>query len=230
MKKNYALILILIGFFSLKSSAQESIIGDINYNKLDQYIQAAKEYYPRRKVFEQQRIGAKVNVTTTTISYLDLFSANYFYRPNDKQALSAPGNTTNPYIVNGIQYGITLNLANFLQKPFLVKKAKAELKVAELQAQDYDITLVSEVKKRYYLYVQMQTELKIRTQTAQENRGVADNARNRFEKGEISIDQYNASRVIFADSNTNKIATEVNYLNAKDALEEIIGKKLSDFK
>lgn len=230
MKRNYAIVFGILCLFSLRSSAQESIIGEINYGLLDKYIEAAKEYYPRRKVFTVQSDVAKIGITTNTLSYLDIFSASYFYRPGDKTAISAPGETVNPYIVNGIQYGVSVNLGNFLQKPFMVKRAKAEYKIAKLQEQDYDVYLATEVKKRYYNYIQALSELKIKTQNAQENKTVAENARRRFEKGEISLDNYNAARLLLADSNSEQIQIEVNYLNSKDALEEIIGKKLTEIK
>lgn len=235
MKKTYTLIAIFLCLLSLKSSAQESIIGEINYGLLEKYIQTAKEYYPRRKIFESQRETSKVGVTLAKINYLDIFSASYFYRPNGEATSTSstavlPGQTgnTNLIVGNGIQYGISVNLASFISKPFLVKRAKSEYKVAQLQSADYEITLVSEVKRRYYTYVQMLAELKIKTQTAQENKTVADNARRRFEKGEIALDAYNSSRIQLSDSNTNQIQTEVNYLTAKDALEEMLGKKLSE--
>lgn len=230
MKNRYVLLILVLCLFGLKSSAQESIIADVNYGQLEKYIQAAKEYYPRRQLFKAQEETIKTGIAVANLSYLDIFSASYFYRPNDKTAISNPGNTANPYIVNGIQYGVNLNLGNFLQKPFLAKRAKSEYKVAKLQSLDYEVTLVTEVKKRYYTYIQMLSELKIRTQTAQDNKGVADNARYRFEKGEISLDVYNASRIQLADANSMKIQTEVNYLTAKDALEEMVGKKLSEVK
>ncbi len=237
MKKTYTLIVAMLCLVSFKSSAQESIIGEINYGLLEKYIQAAKEYYPKRKVAEMQASSAKTNVTLAKIAYLDIFTASYFYRPNGTAASTSstavlPGSTSNTNVIigNGVQYGISVNLASFLQKPFLVKRAKDEYRVAQLQAQDFDITLVSEVKKRYYTYIQMLNELKIRTQTAQENKTVADNARRRFEKGEISLDAYNASRLQLSDSNTNQIQAEVSYLTSIDALEEIIGKKLGDVK
>jgi len=237
MKKQYALIFTLICLLSLKSSAQESIIGDINYGTLEKYIQAARAYYPKRKITEAQKDIAKVGVTQATLSYLDIFSASYFYRPNGSAASSSstavlPGQTGNTNIIigNGIQYGISVNLGSFLSKPFAVKRAKSELKVAKLQVEDYDIALVSEVRKTYYMYIQSLSELKIRTQTAQENRVVADNAAKRFAKGEVNIEEYNNSRRLLADANSSQIATEVAYLNAKDDLEALIGKKLTDIK
>lgn len=230
MKNKFTILFLSVFILSLDVIAQESVIDDVNNAKLEQFIEAARNNYPRRKIVSAQKDIAKVGVTTATLSYLDIFNASYFYRPNDQTAITAPGVTNNPYIVNGIQYGINVNLGTFLQKPFLVKRAKSELKVAQLQEQDYDLSLVTEVKKRYYTYIQMLTELKIRTQTAQENSSVVDNIRNKFERGEVTLDFYNNSRITLAESNSQKIQIEVNFLIARDALEEIIGKKISDFK
>jgi len=231
MKKNYALLLALLCLFALKSSAQESIIGQINYTTLEKYIQAARDYYPKRKIQEAQTTIAKTGVTTANLSYLDIISASYFYRPGDKTAISVPGSiNANPYVFNGVQLGVGLNLGTFLQKPFLVKRAKAEYRVAKLQQEDFDITLENEVKRKYYIYIQSLSELKIKTQTAQESRVVADNSSKRFSKGEVSLDEYNMSRRILADANTDQIATEVLFLTSRDELEALIGKKLTDIK
>ncbi|MNY83210.1 hypothetical protein D3C86_2258230 [compost metagenome] len=64
----------------------------------------------------------------------------------------------------------------------------------------------------------------------QDNKNTADNLRYKLEKGEISLDTYNQSRINITSATTSKIQTEVNLLSAKDALEEIIGMKLADVK
>jgi len=165
------------------------------------------------------------------LSYLDLFSASYFYRPDQNTVITTPGSTTaNPYSVNGFQFGVNLNLGSFLQKPYMVKRAKAEYKVAKLEAQEYEATLENDVKRRYYTYIREITQLKINTQSVQDNQNVADNLKNKFTKGEITLDTYNQSRINLANANTSKIDSEVNLLLAKDQLEEIIGQKLSEIK
>jgi outer membrane protein TolC len=169
---------------------------------------------------------AKIDMSSNAISYLDIFNVSYFYRPENKSVLDP----INPYNVNGFQYSVNINIGNFLQKPFLAKKAKAEHKVAQLQAQDFKQTLATEVKRRYYAYIQQINQLKIYSQSVQDNKNVADNLKYKFEKGEIPLDTYNQSRINLTTANTSKIQTEVNLLSAKDALEEIIGVKLSDVK
>ena len=59
---------------------------------------------------------------------------------------------------------------------------------------------------------------------------VAERLRDRFLKGDITVDVYTLSRTSLTAANTAAIQGEVNLLFAKDALEEIIGAKLESFK
>lgn len=224
MKKIALITFILIGIFNSKLSAQSSIIEDINYNLLEKYIQSAKENYPRKKIFEANEEKAKTGVPIANMSYFDILNASYIYRPNDQAAL----NPLNPYTVNGFQFGVNVNIGALLQKPFMVKKAKAEYKVAKLENDEYDLILANEVKRRYYEYLQQQAALKVKTQASQDNRSVAENLKYKFAKGEVTIDIFNQSRINAASADSDKLLTEVAYFRAKDALEEIIGKKLTE--
>ena len=226
MKNLSKFTLIVLMFLSLDSFSQESIIGEIKYSDLEKYIDLAVKNYPKVKITDVNVEKAKTDISMNAISYLDIFNASYFYRPNNKTAIDV----INPYAVNGFQLSVNLNLGNFLQKPYAAKKAKADYKVAQLQAEDFRLTLATEVKKRYYAYIQQINQLKIYTQSVQDNQNVADNLKNKFEKGEVALDTYNQSRINLTIASTSKIQTEVNLLSAKDALEEIIGMKLSEVK
>lgn len=226
MKKLFKIALASLVFLSANTYAQESIIGEIKYNDLQKYIDLAIQNYPKTKIADVSVEKAKAEVASSALSYLDLFNASYFYRPQKKTVLDP----INPYNVNGFQFSVNLNLGNFLQKPYAAKRAKADYKIAQLQAEDFRLTLATEVKKRYYAYIQQINQLKIYTEAAQDNKNVADNLKYKFEKGEIGLDTYNQSRINLTSANTAKIQTEVNLLAAKDLLEEIIGTKLSDVK
>lgn len=222
MKKLLNIILVSLMFLSVDAVAQESILPEIKYADLEKYISLAKQNYPRRKIFEERKTVIKTGIPIAQLSYLDMFNAAYFYRPDNRSIIDP----VNPYNVNGFQFGINVTLGGLLQKPFQVKRAKSEYKISQLEAQEYDMQLETEVKKRYYDYIQQVSQLKINTQSAQDNKGVAESLRNKFEKGEITLDAYNQSRVAQSASSTAKIQAEINYLKAKDALEEIIGTKL----
>lgn len=231
MKTFSKLLLTGLLFCSAQTFAQESIIGDINYGDLQKYIALAQQNFPRKQMLDTRAEAVKTAIPINTLSYLDLFSGSYFYRPDKNTVITTPGNpNANPYSVNGFQFGININLGNYLAKPYMGKRAKAEYKVAKLEAEEYSNTLSIEVKKRYYAYIQQISQLKINTQSVQDNKNVADNMKYKFEKGEITLDVYNQSRMNLTSATTAKIQTEVALLTAKDALEEIIGVKLADVK
>jgi outer membrane protein TolC len=175
---------------------------------------------------ELQKEVVKTDIPTAQVGYLDIFNASYFYRPSERTVVDP----INPYSVNGLQLGVTVSLGNLLAKPFAVKRAKAQYKIAELQAKDYDIELETLVKTRYYDYILSLGQLKIATQNAQESKGVAESLRKKFEKSEITLDAYNQSRIGQTTASTTQITAEVAFLKAKDALEDVIGVKLSEVK
>lgn len=226
MKKILQITLSILLLVTVKSYAQESILKDINYSDLQKYIDLAKLNFPQMKIAEAKKELVKTGIPIAQASYLDILNGSYFYRPENKSVLDP----VNPYNFNGFQLGVNINLGNFLQKPFEVKRARAEYKLAVLEAKQSDKTIEMEVKKRYYDYIQQISQLKIATKIAQDNKGVSESLRNKFEKGEITLDAYNQSRIGQSTSESEKIATEVNFLKAKDLLEEIIGVKLSDIK
>ena len=227
MKKTIlTLTLTFICLFSVPALAQESIIKEINYSDLEKYIDLARQNYSMKKLALAKEEAVKTAIPIAQLSYLDILNGSYFYRPEKNTVLDP----VNPYNVNGFQFGVTLNLGNFLQKPYQVKRAKAEYKIAQLESQQTDVLIEMEVKRRYYDYIQQIGELKINTKSAQDNAGVAESLRYKFEKSEVTLDAYNLSRINQSTANLSKIQAEVNYLKAKDLLEEIIGRKLSEVK
>ena len=226
MKKTVLILSLLILAIIPSLRAQETLMDEINYNQLQKYIEMAKEYYPQRQILAEQEKIAKNDLSAANVSFLDPFSASYFYRPDEKDAI----NPQNPYLYNGFQLSATINLGDFLQKPFQSKSAKSNLKIAQLERQIYDTELEKEVKNRYYDYIFQVKALKVQTIAAQDATGTFQTLTNRFEKGEVTLEEYNEARAAIAVANTSKIETEKSYLQAKDNLEEIIGVKLSDVK
>jgi len=226
MKKTVLILSLLILAIIPSLRAQETLMDEINYNQLQKYIEMAKEYYPQRQILAEQEKIAKNELNAANISFLDPFSASYFYRPDEQDAI----NPANPYLYNGFQLSATINLGDFLQKPFQSKSAKSNLKIAQLERQIYDTELEKEVKNRYYDYILQVKALKVQTTAAQDATGTFQTLTNKFEKGEVTLEEYNEARAAIATANTAKIQTEMSYLQAKDNLEEIIGAKLDDVK
>ncbi|MGK6353294.1 TolC family protein [Parapedobacter sp. DT-150] len=224
MKKVRYILLLPVLAVSLGSSAQESIMGEINYSQLESYIQLAKSNYPKSKILKVEEERSKSQVSAAKISYLDFVDVSYYYRPGDRAAL----NPDNPFVFNGFQFGITLSPGSFLQKPFEVKQAKAEHEIAKLQRLDYERVLESEVKSRYYDYIFLLNEIKVKTEEAQASKALFEDTRLKFERGEAQIESYSSARTNFTAASTALSQIEVNFLKAKDALEEIIGTTLNE--
>lgn len=222
--KKIALFYLMLMSGVTGSYAQESLISQINYNQLEKYIQTALENYPQKQRMALLTERARENVPAVSLSYLDIFNASYFYRPDQATTVNA----LNPYVVNGFQFGVNINLGTLLKTPYEVKKAKADLKIAELEEKEYDVALTNEVKSRYYNYVFQLNDLKLKSQAAQDSKSLSDDLRNKFEKGETTLQVYNASRISTSGSDSDRIQAEIDYLKAKDALEQIIGKKLEE--
>ena len=224
--KKIGLLCFLIISGIVSTYGQQSIVSQINYNQLEKYIQSAKDNYPRRQIMALNTEVAAADVPAAKVSLLDIFNASYIYRPNGAVAINAG----NPFLVNGFQFGVNMSLGSFLQKPYQIKQAKSEHKIAQLEQQEYDVILANEVKNRYYEYILQLNELKLKTQSAQDNKTVSDDMRYKFEKGEITLQAYNSSRISASGADSSRIQAEIEFLKAKDALEDIIGKKLEQVK
>ena len=224
--KKIGLLCFLIISGIVSTYGQQSIVSQINYNQLEIYIQSAKDNYPRRQIMALNTEVAAAGVPAAKVLLLDIFNASYIYRPNGAIAINAG----NPFLINGFQFGVNMSLGSFLQKPFQIKQAKSGHKIAQLEQQEYDVILANEVKNRYYEYILQLNELKLKTQSAQDNKTVSDDMRYKFEKGEITLQAYNSSRISASGADSSRIQAEIEFLKAKNALEDIIGKKLDQVK
>jgi len=126
--------------------------------------------------------------------------------------------------------GLFFNLGNYLQKTYQLKQAREELKIADYDQDEYYLTLATDVKKRYYNYLQSMANVKLQTQTAEDAEAALKSVKHKFEKGEETYDNFNKAQVTVTDHIQSKIAAETNYLIAKAELEELLGDKLENIK
>src|SRR5690606_18674809 len=118
MKKimKYPVTIFLMLVCIMQTNAQESIISQMDYRQLDKFIQLAKEHNFRKKIFEATEAGARASVVAAKASYLDMFHASYYYRPSERPSIDVQ----NPYVINGFQFGVNLNLSTLVRTPGLV--------------------------------------------------------------------------------------------------------------
>ncbi|GAB1463263.1 TolC family protein [Pedobacter sp.] len=206
--------------------AQDNITSQINTPLLQKYIDLAKEYYPKRKMYKSSELSAKAKIGIAKAGYLEAFNVSYFYRP-DNQAII---DTANPYSINGFQFGVYLNLGTLLRTPSNVRQAREEFNSASFLTKEYDILLETEVRQKYLEYLHWFNDLKVKNQAYIDNKTSSDGLRYKFEKGEVSLDVYTKAKALASTANSEKLLSELNMLSAKNSLEALIGKKMEEVK
>lgn len=195
---------------------------EISYVFLEKLIATAKDNYPRINSYKARIDIAKTNVSNEQLSWLDAFNFTYVYKPVSTIDLQ------NPLLFNGYQAGVTVNLSTLLQKPANVKQAKLEQRIAQNDQQEYNLTIESEVKRRYFAYLQQVNTLKLQSKLVSDIQNMSRDIRSRYEKSEISFELYSQSQSSLSAAIQNKIAIESNYLSAKALLEELLTKKIEE--
>jgi outer membrane protein TolC len=217
--------------------AQNTLITEISEPYLAKLIDAAKTNQPRLKSLNNRINIAQGNISRARLSYLDALTFSYVYQPNSTFNLNALQTTVSGDVVNnrtglfkGTQFGVFFNLGSYLQKPYAVKQAKQELIVVNNDIQESLITLTTQVKKRYYAYLQKVASLKLQMQAASDADNVMRDVKYKFQKGEETLDSYNKARISHTQQIQSKITAEADLFMAKADLEEIIGDKLENIK
>lgn len=206
------------------SFSQESMMTDLDYPLLERLVVYAKENYPRIQSNLHRIKMAQANISKAQWSYFDVFTFSYLHSPNNSTTLVNPG------LLNGYQYGIFLNLGTLAQKPSTVRAFREEKKALEFEKLAYDQNIEMEVRKRYLLYVQQLSMLRSRMTALVDASNMLKDVKYRFEKGELPLDDYNKALVVMEDHHQKRIEAEGAMLIAKAELEELLGKKLEEFK
>ena len=222
--KSASLIIGMLTCLSYSAVAQQSIIPDISYLFLEKLIATAKQNYPRVKQLNINKDIAELNVKLQKTGWLDPLSASYFSTSNN-QVLNF---TDTRFLINGYQIGASINVGTFLQKPINIKKSKSELLFANEIANEYALQLESEVKRRYFTYIQAFNNVKLFTKTLQDAEGMKNDMRIRYERGEATFDTYSQSLITFSTTSQSKIDSEAAMLIAKAALEELTISRIED--
>lgn len=232
MYKRYAVFILLI-LVCVGARAQDSMISDISYPYMEKLIAAAKKNYPKVAALQNRVELAKIDVDKARVSWFDILTFSYIYQPNNTLNYTIPSTTattTNRYLFNGIQLGLSLNLGSVLLKPANIKYAKTEVRIAGEEQGEYLLLLTADVKRRYFTYLLQQNLVKIQTQAYLDMQAMLKQTKYKFQKGELTFDAYNAALLSASARTDQKLQTETNFFIAKSELEALVGEKLEDIK
>jgi outer membrane protein TolC len=216
--RRFSFLLVFLFCFSKTSVfAQESLVMDISPEYVARLITLARENYPKVKAFDKRVDKAAFMLKKDRMSWFEVFNFFYLYSPNNSTTL------VNPNLLNGYQIGVNLNIGALLQKKPQINMSKQDLEVAKLEKAEYELQLATEVKSRYYTYLQQQQVLKMRRQVSLDVEAVLKQTKYKFEKGEETFENYNRSLMLMAENRQRITEAEAALLTAKSRLEELIG-------
>ncbi len=226
LNKFLYLLLAVVCFSTLgkQAKAQESMVQDISYLFLEKLIATAKENYP---IIRQNRIKeeiAELQVAHQKLDWLTPFNVSY---------VSTPNNTINfidPSYFSGYQFGVNINIGGILQKPNNVKTVKKQLEFSKELTAQFDNNLILEVKSRYFTYIQQLNNVKLFTKSLQDSEGLLNDLKARYERGEVTFQNYSEGLISYSTISQSKIESEAGLLIAKAAIEELTVTKLEDIK
>lgn len=223
--KFYLPLLFLLVFFCNSSNAQNTFMEGFNYQYLDKLVASAKELYPRTKSQQARVAEAKENINLEKANWLSPLSFSYFWRSNEQAT-----NLVDPRLFSGYQFGVNLNPGELLSRPFAIRRAKKQMEIAQYEEKETELNVEATVKTRYVTFIQAQNALRLQLKSIQELKNIVTQAKIAYQKGEISLKEYNDSAVSVFEANQTLTEMESRMLSAKFALEELTVKKLEEIK
>jgi outer membrane protein TolC len=204
--------------------AQESIFTDLSYPFLEKLIVTAKKNYPEVQARQTQVNIARSTFHQSSFGWLDAFSASYIYSP--QSAI----NLTTPTIFKGYQLVASVSLGSLFERPYTIHNARESLKNAELQQQEYSLSLEKQVKTFYFAYLGAQAQLRSRVKAVEDATTALKQLKYTFDKGETTYQVYNEALTNLYNQDSFRVQAEVALFTAKSDLEELLGTKLESIK
>ena len=224
IKLRVACFAVFLFFVTSNIFAQETIFQDLSYPYLEKLIATAQANYPEVKAKQEAVNIARSTFHQSSFGWLEPFSASYIYSP--QSAISA----TQPIIFKGYQLVATVSLGSLFERPYTVHNAREAVKVAELQQQEYTLSLEAQVKRFYFAYIEAQADLRSRVNAVQDASTAVSQLKHSFEKGETTFQIYNEALTNLYYQTSFRLQAELAVFTAKTNLEELLGAKMESIK
>ncbi len=200
------------------------MMPDVSYPYLEKLIAAARQNYPKVKIYQKKVKEAKLNIQKAQLAWFNALNLTYLYSPTNSVTL------VNPTYTGGFQFGVFFNVGTLLTNGPNVKAAREELKMAQLDESEYALGIENIVKNRYFTYVQQLSLLNWKIKDMQNSESTVKDLKYKFGKGEETFENYNKALAFYSNLVQSKIQAEAALLIAKSNLEEIVGEKLESIK
>lgn len=213
-------------FAQLTTNYNDIIHPDIDSSFIpyeERLIQIAYRNYPQNRIYEARYKQAESGVTIARLSWFNNLTLTSQY-----YSQLTPGKTQTDSLVffPRLGVGFTINVGGILSTPAKIRQAKQEVKVAQANMDAQKLFIRAETLRRYHNYTQGEALLKVHSQGVEDARSTMILIRNKFELGEMTVEEYNKALRLYTESSAEKVRSEQALINAKATLEEILGVKL----
>jgi outer membrane protein TolC len=231
MKTNHSIKLLTFGFvYCLLSNiyAQTAIYrpipeADSTSLVVDKLFDLAWANYPQNRVKEHQAQKAYYNMKSSQFAWTESVIAQFnLNEANINPQATGAVNVFYPrYLV-----GLRLNLGTFVTNPIEAKRAREEYQASLSETDLQKVLLRNEIAKKLEAFKLAKKILKIKTQALEESSTLQQVIKQKFQKSEISFEEYNNSRLSHLQQTENKLTAESEFNVTKIDLETLIGVKI----
>lgn len=202
----------------LPSNAQ-----DISFE--EKLVRLAWNNSPNTQILNHQSNIARYDVKLANRQWLSQVSAAGNI---NEYTINPPANQTFPLFYPRYNFSAMLSLSNIFGDPLKSKRAKEEVQIAAQNINSEKLRVRAEVLRRYQVYLTSIELLKIQTEIASDASNTYDLTKGKFEKGTVTIEQYNLILDNKNAQNSKRVVAQSNVNIAIIDLEELIGVKLED--
>ncbi|MFQ3576672.1 MAG: TolC family protein [Cytophagales bacterium] len=225
MKKSlsHLTIVFVLGISNLK--AQNELFVDSTEFVMNLFFELAWQNYPLNSVKKHNETKAYYIMKHTQFAWTDdIISQFNLNEANIDPAATGGINLFYPRYL----FGVRFTLGTPILRPLAAKRAKEEYKAAMAETDLQKSLLRSEVARRAEQYRLAKRLLKIKTQAYEESNTMLILAKKKFQKNEITYEEYNQFNLSNLTMLENMYAAEAQHIITKTELEVLIGAKLED--
>lgn len=221
-RKNLLLAFLVFWFGHFTSYAQIGL--DTSTAIIDSLFEYAWEYYPENAVVEYQASKAFYGMRSTQYAWSKDIGAQF--NLNEFQ-INPSANTNGNLFFPKYNFGVRVDLGLIFQRPHENKKARQEYNAAMWQVEQQKSDIRQQIVLRVQMYKLSKSLLKIKTQALEESNTLQIVIKQRFQRNEITIEEYNNANISNLKFLEDKFNAEAKYNLAKNDLETLVGRKLN---
>lgn len=230
-KATYLIIgFLLAGSFATtaQNTVQRSTIEtDSTSIVVEKLFELAWAHYPQNRVKEHQAKQAYYSLKNTQFSWTESLVGQYNLNESNINPFS---NGNSNVFYPRFLVGLRLSLSTFIKDPIEVRKAKEQYRASLSETDLQKVLLKGEIASKLESYRLGKKILKLKTHAWEESQTLQQVVKQKFQKNEITLEEYNSATIAHLSLTESKLTAESNFNQSKIDLETLIGVKMESIK